>query len=254
MSSLEDIDVEIERSLATLGAEIPMFEAAAWEPGSRSGPIDRPIAALIDHTLLAATAVRPEIERVCDEAIRYGFASACINSWWVPLARESLAGTSVSVCTVVGFPLGATATESKAAEAAGAVRHGAEEVDMVIALGPLKSGEYRAVYDDIVAVVEAARGALVKVILETCYLTDPEKIAGCQLARAAGASFVKTSTGFGTGGATVSDVALMRRAAGDDIGVKASGGIHAVDQAERLIVAGADRLGTSSSLALVGAA
>ena len=217
--------------------------------------IDPSIAALIDHTILKADATRADILKVCREARQYNFASVCINPYWVPLVRAELAGSPVKVCTVVGFPLGATSTESKAAEAAIAVRDGAQEVDMVINVGALKSGDQDAVKADIAAVVRAAHagGAIVKVILETSLLNDTEKAAACVLAKAAGAKFVKTSTGFSTAGATAHDIALMRQAVGPEMGIKASGGIRSLEDLQAMTAAGATRIGASASVKIVEA-
>ncbi|ADN02711.1 deoxyribose-phosphate aldolase [Spirochaeta thermophila] len=209
------------------------------------------LAKMIDHTLLKPTATRAQIEALCDEAVRYGFASVCVNSWWVPLAAKRLSGSGVMVCTVVGFPLGAASTEAKAYEAAQAVVQGAREVDMVINLGLLKGGEYDLVREDIRAVVDAAAEAHVKVIIEACYLSDEEKRRACLLAEEAGAHFVKTSTGFGPSGATVEDVRLMREVVGESLGVKAAGGIRSLETALAMIEAGASRLGTSSGVSIV---
>lgn len=209
------------------------------------------LGSFIDHTLLKADATRHQIEKICREAREFSFASVCVNSCWVSLCTELLQDTKVIVCTVVGFPLGAMHAQAKAAETEIAFRDGAREIDMVVNVGKLKSGEYDAVHDDIAGVVRAAKTAPVKVILETCYLTDDEKIKGCILAMEAGAHFVKTSTGFGTGGATVGDVALMRRIVGPTMGVKASGGIRSSDDAKGMIEAGASRLGASASVAIV---
>lgn len=209
------------------------------------------LAGMIDHTLLKADATRAQVERLCDEAVEHGFASVCVNTCWVPLCAERLAQSDVRVCCVVGFPLGAMAPESKAHEAARAVADGADEVDMVINVGWLKDGELDAVREDIAGVVAAADGRCVKVIIETCLLTDEEKVRACELAVEAGAAFVKTSTGFSTGGATVADVALMRRTVGDRCKVKASGGIHTAEEARAMVEAGADRLGCSAGVAIV---
>ena len=209
------------------------------------------LAGMIDHTILKANATREQVERLCDEASEHGFASVCVNSCWVALAAERLADTPVMVCTVIGFPLGAMSTAGMVAEATCAVADGADELDMVINVGWLLAGDADAVRDDIAAVVTAARGRCVKVILETCLLT-PEKIAeACELSVEAGATFVKTSTGFSTGGATVEDVALMRKTVGDRCKVKASGGIHNAAEAQAMVDAGADRIGTSSGIAIV---
>lgn len=206
---------------------------------------------MIDHTLLKANATRAQIEKLCDEALEYNFASVCVNTCWVPLAHEKLAGSDVNTCCVVGFPLGAMLTEAKAAETRLAVEAGADEVDMVINVGWLLDGEYDAVRDDIAAVVKAADGKCVKVIIEACLLTDEQKAKACELSVEAGATFVKTSTGFSTGGATVADVALMRKTVGDRCLVKAAGGIHTADEARAMVEAGADRLGCSAGIQIM---
>lgn len=217
--------------------------------------IDPSIAALIDHTILKADATRADVVKICREARQYNFASVCINPFWVPLVRAELAGTPVKVCTVVGFPLGATSTESKAAEAAIAVRDGAQEVDMVINVGALKSGDQDAVKADIAAVAKTAHagGAILKVILETSLLNDTEKAIACVLAKAAGAEFVKTSTGFSTAGATAHDIALMRQSVGPEMGIKASGGIRSLQDLQAMTAAGATRIGASASVKIVEA-
>jgi len=211
------------------------------------------IASRIDHTLLKADATAAEIERICGEAREYGFASVCVNPYWVPLAAAELSGSGVKVCTVVGFPLGATTTADKVAETENAVKHGASEIDMVINIGELKGGNYEAVRQDIEAVAQAAHrgGAILKVILETALLDDHEKVTASTLAKAAGAEFVKTSTGFSTGGATVHDVALMRRAVGETMGVKASGGIRTLEDLKNMVAAGATRIGASASVKIM---
>lgn len=206
---------------------------------------------MIDHTLLKANATRAQIEKLCDEALQYNFASVCVNTCWVPLAHEKLAGSEVNTCCVVGFPLGAMLTEAKAAETRLAVEAGADEVDMVINVGWLLDGDHDAVRDDIAAVVKAADGKCVKVIIEACLLTDEQKVKACELSVEAGATFVKTSTGFSTGGATVADVALMRKTVGDACKVKAAGGIHTADEAKAMVEAGADRLGCSAGIAIM---
>lgn len=206
---------------------------------------------MIDHTLLKANATRAQIEKLCDEALQYNFASVCVNTCWVPLAHERLAGSEVNTCCVVGFPLGAMLTEAKVAETRLAVEAGADEVDMVINVGWLLDGDYDAVRDDIAAVVKAADGKCVKVIIEACLLTDEQKVKACELSVEAGATFVKTSTGFSTGGATVADVALMRKTVGDACKVKAAGGIHTADEAKAMVEAGADRLGCSAGIAIM---
>jgi deoxyribose-phosphate aldolase len=204
-------------------------------------------ASLIDHTLLKPEASESDIRRLCEEAARFGFASVCVNPAWVKRASEFLRGTSVPVCTVIGFPLGATLPDVKAYEARRAIFNGAREVDMVINVGALKSGDDCAVEDDIRAVVEAGHenGVLVKVIIETALLTDEEKVRACLASKNAGADFVKTSTGFAKGGATVEDVSLMRRAVGSALGVKASGGVKGIEDARAMFAAGATRIGAS---------
>lgn len=210
------------------------------------------IAGMIDHTLLSAVSTEQEILRVCEEAKQYGFATVCVNPYWVPVASKALAGSGVGLTTVVGFPLGASRTEIKAAEAADAIEAGATEIDMVLNVGALKSSDIEAVSKDIEAVVRVCKGkAPVKVIIETCYLTDDEKRQASLLCKQAGADFVKTSTGFGTGGATVEDIALIRHVVGPEMGIKASGGVRDLDVARKLIQAGATRLGASSSIAIV---
>jgi deoxyribose-phosphate aldolase len=215
-----------------------------------------PLAGMIDHTLLRPEATPEEIENACREARHYGFATVCVNPCFVSLCARLLAGTSVKVCTTIGFPLGASSTAVKAFEAQQAIGDGAREVEMVINLGMLKSGNNAYVEREILAVVEVARkgGALVKVILETGSLTVQEKVAACKIAQHAGADFLKTSTGFTEGGATLEDVALLRATVGPAMGVKASGGIRTREHALALIGAGANRIGTSASVALVGVA
>lgn len=205
----------------------------------------------IDHTNLKQDATKDSIVKLCEEAKEYDFASVCVNPGWVPLCAELLAGTDVKVCTVIGFPLGATSSASKAFETQDAVAHGAQEVDMVINVGALKGKDDEYVYNDIKAVVDASGAAHTKVIIETCLLTDEEKVRACELSVKAGADFVKTSTGFSTGGATVADVALMRKTVGDKCGVKASGGIHTREEMLALIDAGATRIGASAGIALI---
>ncbi|MER3524592.1 MAG: deoxyribose-phosphate aldolase [Ignavibacteria bacterium] len=210
---------------------------------------------MIDHTLLKPEATISDIEKLCDEARKYGFASVCINPCYVALCAKLLRGTDVKVCTVIGFPLGATLSSVKAFEAEHALRDGAQEVDMVINVGLLKSRQYEYVESDIFAVVNTAKRyrALTKVILETGLLTDEEKVKACVLAKRAGADFVKTSTGFGKGGATVGDIALMRRVVGSAMGVKASGGVRTREDALAIVAHGADRIGASASVKIVGA-
>ena len=209
------------------------------------------IARIIDHTLLAPEATPEMATRLCREAHEYGFYSVCIAPVFIPLAREELAGSPVKICTVAGFPAGMNEPEVKAYETELAVRQGADEIDMVMNIGAAKAGDWAQVGDDVESVVESAGGRLVKVILETCLLTDSEKQRACEVCVTAGAGFVKTSTGFSHGGATEADVRLMRAAAGADVGVKASGGIRDYDTACRMIEAGATRLGASSSIKII---
>ena len=210
-------------------------------------------ASLIDHTLLKPTATADQIRQLCAEAREYTFAAVCVNPVWVPLCAELLAGSPVEVCTVVGFPLGADLSEAKAFEAERCIDLGASEIDMVINIGALKAQDFRAVRDDIAAVVSRSHtaGAIVKVIIEAAYLTDEEKVAACILAKHAGADFVKTSTGFGPSGATTADVALMRRVVGPDIGVKAAGGIRSGEDFKSMVAAGANRIGASAGVKIV---
>ncbi|QYR20930.1 deoxyribose-phosphate aldolase [Paenibacillus sp. sptzw28] len=210
------------------------------------------LSAYFDHTLLKPESTFTDIERLCGEAKQYGFATVCVNPYWVPEAARLLAGTGVGITTVIGFPLGATSTFAKTAEARDAIAAGATEIDMVLNVGALKSGRFEEVQKDIRGVVEACRGrAIVKVILETGLLTDAEKVKACELCKAAEADFVKTSTGFGPGGATVEDISLMRRTVGPEMGVKASGGVRDLAAVRSMIAAGATRIGASSSVAIV---
>ena len=210
------------------------------------------IAKLIDHTVLKPNTTKEDVMKVLEEAKKYNFASVCINPTWVKLAAEELAGHDVDVCTVIGFPLGANTTETKVFETKDVIAKGATEVDMVINVGALKDGDNEFVENDIREVVEAAKGkALVKVIIETCLLTDEEKVRACELSVKAGADFVKTSSGFSTGGATAEDIALMRKTVGENVGVKASGGVRTREDAEKMIEAGASRIGASASVAIV---
>ncbi len=211
----------------------------------------RDIAAYIDHTLLKPDATREEVLKLCDEAKQYGFATVCVNSVNVGTAARALAGSSVLPIAVVGFPLGAGLPASKAYETREAVRCGAKEIDTVINIGALRAKDYALVLKDIEVVVQAAKPHPVKVILETSQLKDDEKVIGCALSKAAGAAFVKTSTGFAQGGATAEDVTLMRRVVGDDVGVKASGGVRSTEDAMKMLAAGANRIGASASIAIV---
>ncbi|MBX7246095.1 MAG: deoxyribose-phosphate aldolase [Candidatus Sumerlaeaceae bacterium] len=209
------------------------------------------LAPYIDHTLLKPNATEQEIEKLCLEARQYKFASVCVNTSYVEQCARVLEGSGVKVCCVVGFPLGAMTSDAKAFETRDAIAHGAEEIDMVINVGKLQSGNFAYVYDDIRAVVRAAQGRIVKVILETSMLNEDEKICACALSKAAGADFVKTSTGFGGGGATAEDISLMRRIVGDQMGVKASGGIRDCTIAAKMVESGANRIGASASVNIV---
>lgn len=242
-----------------------IIAAAAIKVEARFGPVSeivRPealrtadtLAGKIDHTLLRADATDVEIERLCAEADRYRFASVCVNSRWVPLAARLLKASPVMVCTVVGFPLGAMAAEVKGVEAAVAVANGADEVDMVLDIGGLKSRRLDEVLADMEAVATSAEGRPVKVILETSLLTDEEKVIACLMALHAPVSYIKTSTGFSSGGATQEDIALIRAVVGSTLGVKASGGIRTRADAEAMLAAGADRIGASASIAIVSGA
>ena len=235
------------REVVANGADRVAFHGEAAEV-----PLD--MARYIDHTLLKPEATASDIDQLCREAEQYHFASVCINPTWVKRAAENLRGTPVAVCSVIGFPLGATTPEVKAMEARRALRDGAIEVDIVLNIGAHKSGDHDLVLKDIEKVVDAAHevGALCKVILETALLTDEEKVVASALAKQARADFVKTSTGFGPGGATVYDVALMRETVGPDMGVKASGGVRTTENAEDMIAAGATRIGASAGIEIVG--
>jgi deoxyribose-phosphate aldolase len=232
-----------------------VVEAGATRLTSQLGniPEDPDIAGMIDHTLLKPDATADEIAQLCYEARKYEFASVCVNPTHVELCAELLQGTSVKVCTVIGFPLGATAPEVKAFEAENAIRDGATEIDMVINIGALKAGDHTLVAQDIHEVVRVghAHGAIVKVIIETALLTNEEKVQACLFSKEAGADFVKTSTGFSGGGATTEDIALMRRVVGPDMGVKASGGVRDFDDAQSMVEAGATRLGASAGVKIV---
>ena len=208
-------------------------------------------AKLFDHTILKADAGKAAVEKICKEAKEYGFASVCVNSYYTAFVAEQLKGTDVMVCSVIGFPLGQMSTKAKCAETRCAVEDGAQEIDMVLNVGALKDGDYDVVREDIRQVKEACGEAHLKVILETCLLTKEEIVKACELSKEAGADFVKTSTGFSTGGATAEDVALMRKTVGPDMGVKASGGIRDKETAEKMAAAGANRLGTSATIAII---
>jgi deoxyribose-phosphate aldolase len=212
---------------------------------------NRRIAHLIDHTLLKATTTKEEIKKLCVEAKKYEFASVCVNPTYVSFASRFLTGSSVKVCTVIGFPLGATTTNVKVCEAKDAIRNGADEIDMVMNIGALKSKNYKLVYDDVKAVRKATQKKVLKIIIETAYLTRNEKIEACKLSKKAGVDYVKTSTGFGPSGAVVEDILLMRKTVGPTLGIKASGGIKTQSDAIKMIKAGATRIGASASVAIV---
>lgn len=232
-----------------------ILSSGAERIGSKTGingaKIDAKMAAMIDHTLLKPDATREQLMQICEEAKQYSFATVCVNSANIPLVARQLQGSLVKPIAVVGFPLGAATSQAKAFEAREAIRAGAKEIDMVINIGALKSKDYKTVFEDIKTVVEASRPNKVKVILETSQLNDEEKVIACALAKTAGAAFVKTSTGFGGGGATVEDITLMRRIVGLDMEVKASGGIRTREDAQKMIQAGADRIGASASVGIV---
>jgi deoxyribose-phosphate aldolase len=210
------------------------------------------IAAMIDHTLLRADSTQQEIIKLCEEAKLYNFATVCVNPYWVPLAVHELKGSKVGITTVIGFPLGSSSSAVKSVEASDSIANGATEIDMVLNVGAMRSGHYAAVEQDIQGVALACKGkAIMKVIIETCYLTEDEKIRAAELCKSAGADFVKTSTGFGPSGATLKDIQLIRKTVGNEMGIKASGGVRDLPFAIQLIEAGATRLGTSSGIALV---
>lgn len=252
---------EVEKECAPAGCEpCPEIRScgarALFEEGAtRLTPItirtSKDLASVIDHTLLKPDATREDIVKACEEARRYGFATVCVNPSWVELAARLLHGSNTLPIAVVAFPSGAATTSAKVFETREAIRKGAREIDMVANLGALKGKDYRTVLDDIAQVTAVARPLPVKVILEMGSLSAEEKVIGCALAKAAGAAYVKTSTGFGTGGATAADVALMRRVVGNDMGVKASGGIRTAADAKRMVEAGASRIGASASVAIV---
>jgi deoxyribose-phosphate aldolase len=260
----ELIEVVTRQVLATLAGEHtdqglenaqPLVDSGAERLGycGNGADVPKPLASYIDHTLLRPDASPADIDELCDEAVEYGFAAVCINPAWVARAKRRLRGADVTVASVVGFPLGANTPEIKAMEARRALRDGAREIDMVINIGALKGGEHDLVRRDIAGVSDACRevGALNKVIIEAAYLSDEEKVIACRLAVAGRAHYVKTSTGFGPGGATVFDVALMREVVGEKVGVKAAGGIHTADEVREMITAGATRIGASAGVRIV---
>ncbi len=234
------------------GNELVSFGASRIGVVAPSCPPKYEMARWIDHTQLKPDTSEQQIEHICEEARQHHFASVCINPTWVPLCHKLLRGSGVKVCTVIGFPLGATLPQVKALETKLVIDQGADEVDMVINVGALKSGDLAMVEHDIRSVVRAASRKVVKVILETCLLSEEEKVTACVIAKKAGADFVKTSTGFSHGGATVADVALMREAVGREMGVKASGGVRSYEEACKMVEAGATRIGASASVAIVG--
>ncbi len=248
---VEKITAEVMARLKEGGSAVP--QASAPAPAAASGaPTPAEVARYVDHTLLKPEATRQQVEKLCAEAAEHHFASVCVNSSWVTLCARKLRGTGVKVAAVVGFPLGAMDSSTKAFETRRAIGEGADEIDMVINVGALKSGDLKLVEEDIRAVLRGCRQTTVlKVILENALLTDAEKVLACQIAKKAGAHFVKTSTGFSTSGAKVEDVALMRRIVGPQMGVKAAGGIRSYGDAIAMIRAGATRLGTSSGVAIV---
>lgn len=237
---------EAVKNILTSGAE-----RIGSKTGINGAKIDAKMANMIDHTLLKPDATREQLMQICEEAKQYSFATVCVNSANIPLVARQLQGSQVKPIAVVGFPLGAATSQAKAFEAREAIRAGAKEIDMVINIGALKSKDYKTVFEDIKTVVEASKPNKVKVILETSQLNDEEKVIACALAKTAGAAFVKTSTGFGGGGATVEDITLMRRIVGLDMEVKASGGIRTREDAQKMIRAGADRIGASASVGIV---
>lgn len=242
---------EMGKSSGSVTPSAATVSATPVHAGQASAKPRPDLARIIDHTLLKPDATRDDLRKLCSEAATHSFFSVCVNSVNVPFVREQLRGSVVAVCAVVGFPLGAMSPAAKAFETTEAIRNGADEIDMVINVGALKSRDYALVLDDIARVVGAAQGKVVKVILETGGLTRDEKVIGCALSKAAGAHFVKTSTGFGPGGATAEDIALMRAVVGSELGVKASGGVRTAADADRMVAAGATRVGASSSVAIV---
>lgn len=247
--------MDIEKLIAEITEEIYNKVSSDTSFISAGGSSKLDMARYLDDTLLKADATPDQIINICKEAREYKTASVCVNSWYVPLVAKELAGSGVKTCCVIGFPLGACTTNTKVAETIDAIKKGADEVDMVINIGAAKAGEWQYVKQDIEEVVVAARGkALVKVIIETCLLTDEEKVKVCTIAKLAGADFVKTSTGFSKGGAKVEDIRLMRQTVGPDMGVKASGGVRDYATAKAMIDAGATRIGTSSAKGILSGA
>jgi len=248
------IDKIVSEVVARLRAQSPSNSPGGGPRGSGGTDSLRPedLARYIDHTLLKPEATEEQIDKLCDEAAKYHFYSVCVNSNWTERCARRLGGSGVRVCAVVGFPLGAMDSRAKAFEARTAVSNGAAEIDMVMNVGAMKAGDVKGVREDMLAVRRACRtGTILKVIIEACLLSDDEKVLACQIAKDIGADFVKTSTGFNTGGATVADVALMRHTVGPKMGVKAAGGVKTFDDAVQMIRAGATRIGTSSGVLLV---
>lgn len=244
--------MDIEKLIAEITDQVYNKVTSDVNAGAGQGQEESDLAKYIDHTLLKADATKAQVIKLCEEAKEYKFASVCVNSSYVPLVAEQLSASGVKTCCVIGFPLGAASTEAKVQETIDSIKKGADEVDMVINIGAVKSKDWTLVKNDIENVALAARGkALVKVIIEACMLTDEEKVKVCAIAKMAGADFVKTSTGFSTGGATVSDVKLMRQTVGEDMGVKASGGVKDYKTAKAMIEAGATRIGTSNGISIV---
>lgn len=253
--SLDELTEIIQREIQAISSDKDKDRAGADRLSAllRSSSVLADMAGMIDHTILKPNATEDQIRQLCAEAREFGFATVCVNPTWVPLCAQLLQGSPVKVCTVIGFPLGATLPEVKAFESRCCADLGAAELDMVINIGALKACQYDVVRDDIAAVVTAAHasGATVKVIIETAYLTHEEKISACVLTKIAGADYVKTSTGFATTGAVAEDVALMRRVVGPDMGVKAAGGIRTAGDAKTMIAAGATRIGASASVKIL---
>ena len=243
------MDINMSNLIEAIAKEVA--KQSNFTAGAAPVATDKPINTYIDHTVLAANTPLSKIEKFCKEAIEYKFASVCFNPIHVKYAAERLKGTGVNVCTVIGFPLGANTPFVKAVETIDAIANGAQEIDMVANIGAIKDCNWALVKDDIAAVVKAANGTLVKVIIETCLLTDEEKFKVSQICVEAGAQFVKTSTGFSTGGATAEDVALIRKAVGPTMGIKASGGDRNMDDAKKMIAAGATRIGTSGGIGII---
>lgn len=253
LAALPDFESTSEYVPARRGPFEEKFTPPNWRMIEEMLPHIEPaaLAPLIDHTLLKPEATRIMITRLCEEALQYSFASVCVNPFWVPLCADLLKDSKILVCTVTGFPLGATATTLKVAEAQNAVYDGADEIDMVLNIGAVKAGEWNLAYQDMKKVVQAAVPAKVKVIIETCLLNEEEKIFACLLCQKAGAHFVKTSTGFSHSGAVAADVALMRQVVGPEMGVKAAGGIRNYPTALQMLIAGANRIGSSAGVAMV---